>query len=271
MRGHCRHLPLAITLFVLTPAMSSAADIVRAGGTGMALGFVERIGEAITKSDPNLRVEVLPSLGTPGGLRALADGAVDVALTGRVLTAKERDAGAIEAVCLITPLIFATSHAAPAGLSLASLPAIYRDPAPRWADGAPLKVILRARSGSENQYLANAVSGLGPAIDLAYDRSGAVIATTDQENAAVAQRTAGSLAIMTLLQVHAERLDLRQVPLDGVAPSPEALVAKTYPLRADVCLALPKAPSAAATRLVAFIKSESGRALVQTLGAALAP
>ena len=59
--------------------------------------------------------------------------------------------------------------------------------------------------------------------------------------------------------------------LDGVAPSPEALVTKTYPLRADVCLALPKAPSAAASRLVAFIKSDSGRALVQTLGATLAP
>src|SRR4051794_37561477 len=83
----------------------------------MALAAMEQIGESLAAADRSMRIEVLPSLGTPGGLKALAERAIDVAVIGRSLKAEEKAAGAVEATCMSTPLVFASSHPAPAGIA----------------------------------------------------------------------------------------------------------------------------------------------------------
>ena len=248
------------------PAWSADA-VVRIGGTGMALAAMRQVGESLATADPAIRVEVLPSLGTPGGLRALADRAIDVAVIGRALKAEERAAGATEATCLITPLVFASSHPTPAGVAKTDIAGIYANPNPTWPDGKPLKILLRSRAGSENDYLTAMIPGMATALAAAYQRPGIPIAVTDQENADLAARTAGSFAIMTVLQIRAERLNLRVVPLDGVWPAPEAVAANTYPLSARVCIVLPAAPTPAAAKFVGHLGSASGQALLQALGA----
>src|SRR4051812_2150580 len=67
--------------------------VVSIGGTGMALAAMQQVGESLTAADPSMRVEMLPSLGTPGGLRALAERAIDIAVIGRSLNAEERARG----------------------------------------------------------------------------------------------------------------------------------------------------------------------------------
>jgi phosphate transport system substrate-binding protein len=241
--------------------------VVRLGGTGMALSAMQQAGAHLTLVDSTVRVEVLPSLGTPGGLKALSEGAIDIAVVGRSLTAAEKAHGASEATCLTTPLVFASSHPSPAGIAKADLPAIYASPAPLWPDGRPLKILLRSRAGSENAYLVAAIPGMAAALEAAYKRPGMPIATTDQENAELALRTAGSFAVMTLLQIRAERLLLRTVALDGVAATAQTAASKTYPLAASVCVVLPPKPTRATRRFAAFLTSQAGQALMQSLGA----
>jgi phosphate transport system substrate-binding protein len=255
----------ALCIAATAPAV---ADTVRIGGTGMALAAMQSAGEGLAATQPDISTKVLPSLGTPGGLKALGQGAIDLAVIGRPLTADEKAKELVDAGCTTTALLFATSHPRPHGITTAQLPGIYADERPSWPDGGPLKIILRSRAGSENAYLTAAIPGMAAALDTAYQRRGIPVATTDQENAEQASRIAGSFAIMTMLQMRAEKLELRPVALDGVLPSAETVADKTYPLSVSVCLVLPARPKPAAEKFVAYLKSGAGRALLTSLGAA---
>ena len=79
-RGRTRrlgHLTLAILLGGLLMPLVAIADNVRLGGTGSALGTMQRLVEAFTQSDPQFALSVLPNLGTTGGLKALTAGLID--------------------------------------------------------------------------------------------------------------------------------------------------------------------------------------------------
>jgi len=246
-------------------SVTSSAEPVRIGGTGIGLAMMERIGESLSAANPSFSFKVLPSLGTPGGLKALAEDAVDVAITARDLNANERATGVREAVCVTTALIFATSHKKPQNLALADLPAIYANPAPKWPDGTPLKIILRSRAGSENPYLFKLVPGLeGPLLD-AYKRRGMPVGATDQDNAELATQIAGSFAIMTLLQLKSEKLRLNILPVNGVVPSTTTLADQTYPMPVRVCLALRSNATADMVRLIEHLKSEPGLEILRSL------
>lgn len=255
------------TLSMLVAAPASASDELRIGGTGMALAAMQQAGANLSALEPGIQVVVLPSLGTPGGLRALADDAIHIAVTGRRLKADEKAKGAVEAGCTTTPLVFASSHPSPNGVTKAELPNLFSASQPVWRDGKPLNIILRSRAGSENDYLKAAIPGMEAALGVAYNRPGVPIATTDQENAEHASRIAGSFTVMTMLQIRGEKPNLRPVPLDGVVPSAATLADESYPLSATVCLVLPAAPRAAAPKLIAYLKSEPGQALLRSLGA----
>lgn len=267
------HLAAALFFSLILPCKFSSADIgvVRVGGTGMALAAMQQLGDRLTSLDPSLRVEVLPSLGTPGGLRALNERAIDVAVVGRPLKPEEKAKGAAEAACMATALVFASSHPAPPAINKGDIPGIYANASPTWPNGQALKVLLRARAGSENGYLAAAIPGMAAALESAYARSGVPVATTDQDNAELALQTAGSFAIMTLLQIRAERLDLRALALDGVAPSSDTLANGAYPLQVRICVALPADPTPAAVKFVAHLRSLAGQALLEKLGARVSP
>lgn len=255
----------ALAMVMVMP--TQATEVVRIGGTGAGLAYMQQVGDRIAVAQPEIRAEVLPSLGTPGGIKALAAREIEIAIAARDLKPEETAQGIREAACMTTALIFATSHPNPSGVTRAQLPELFANPSPAWPDGRPLKVILRSRAGSENPYLIAAVPGMESALAAAYKRPGMPIGSTDQENVEIAERTAGSFAITTLLQILAERLRLRAVPLDGIAPSAQTLSDRTYPLPLRLCLLLSASPSAGATRIIDFVRSAEGQALTRAVGA----
>lgn len=265
------HRAAAAVLIVGLGGAAHAADKVRVGGTGIALATAQALADALQKADPGISVEVLRSLGTPGGLRALAQGAVEVAIAARPLLPEERAQGLREASCLKTALIFVTSHPSAAGVERKRLPAIYDGSVGNWPDGAPLRPILRLRAGMEMPYLAQAIPGMERAIEAAFARRGMPVGTTDQQNIALAQEIPGSFAVATLLQVLSERPGVRVLALDGVAPTAASVADGSYPLPVRVCFAVPASPTAGAQRFVAFANSQDGRAILRGFEAAPDP
>lgn len=252
---------LAIVAVPLAPHAN--AETVRIGGTGAGLAAMQSLGDSLMAADPTVRVVVLPSLGTPGGLRALAAREIDVAITVRPLTEQEQAKGLQETVCVRSALVFASTHADPVGLTRAGLPRLFADEAPTWPDGTPLKIILRSRASSEYVYLAKIIPGIAAAIETAHRRPGMPIASTDQENADLAQRAVGSLAITTLLQIRAERLRLRPLAIDGVFPDLASLSDKTYPFLFNLCAVLRADDAGVARKFVAHMASPAGLALLR--------
>jgi phosphate transport system substrate-binding protein len=252
---------------------AAAAETVRVGGTGFAIALMRALGERVGATQPGIETVVLPSLGSGGGLAAVGEGAIELAVSARPLTPDEQGKGLREAACATTPLTFATSRPATGpdsgNLALRDLPALYAQPSPSWPDGMRLKVILRDRKGAEITFLSAQLPGMRDAFAAAFDRPGIAVGATDQENADLAQRIEGSLAIITLLQLRTERLALRALSLDGLTPSTEAIAAGAWPLPIRFCLVLPARPTPGARQLVTFFTSSDGQALLVRSGARL--
>jgi phosphate transport system substrate-binding protein len=251
----------------LLPAPARAAETVRVGGTGFVIALMRLLGDRVAQARPDIETDVLSSLGSWGGLAALLEGAVELAVTAQPLSAAERAKGLREAACATTPLTFATSRSESSNVALRDLPALFADPNPRWPDGTPLKVVLRSRTGAEVPYLSTQLPGMGDALAAAFKRPGIAIGATDQENADLAQRIVGSVAIITLLQIRTEQLALQPLSLDGVAPTTEAITAATWPLPIRFCLVVPTAPMPGARHLVTYFTSPDGQALLVRSGA----
>jgi len=262
---HCRAALAAALVFC--PLASGIAETVRVGGTGAGLAALRLIGEQVATVHPDIQTTVLPSLGTQGGLRALNEGAIQIAIALRALTADETAGGLKAAACATTALAFVSSRAQPPGLTRAQIPDLYANPAPRWPDGAALRIILRSRDGSENPFLVKAISGMDRAFVAAYQHPGMPVGASDQENAELAQRTEGSLAVMTLLQLRTEKLKLSPAALDGIMPGPDTLADGRYPMPIQLCLILPANPAPGASRFIAYVRSPAGQTLLRGFGA----
>ena len=252
---------------VALTSLPSQAETLRIGGSGIALAAMGLVGESLAISEPNLKVEVLPSLSTPGGIKALMAGELDIAISSRPLTPDELSKTGGEMACLTTALVIVTSHKTATGLTRSQLAEFYTDPQPKWPDGTPLKVILRLRDSPTTVAIATAVPGFVEAYQTAHKRQGPPVAATDQDNADLARRTNVSLAFMTLLQRRAERLDLKPLTLDGVAPSLATVADNTYPMNSRVCFLHAASPNPIATRFMAHLKSPAGQDLMRSLGA----
>jgi phosphate transport system substrate-binding protein len=254
---------LAVGIALAGPAR--AEQVLRIAGTGAGLAAMRLLAEASPARAEGTRIEVLPSLGSGGGMRALGEGAVEVAIVGRSLTEQERASGTLEALCWTTPVVFLTSHPAPSGLALAEIPAIYRSARPSWRDGAALRIILRSKVDADTAYLAERLPGMQEAFEAARRRPDIPVATTDQDNFELAPRIAGSLTTGTLVQYLAEKPDLRLVPVDGVVPSIDSFASGDYPLGKPMCLvASPQAPPQAAS-FTRFLRSQGAAPLLRRL------
>ena len=98
-------------------------------------------------------------------------------------------------------------------------------------------------------------------IDKLRSRPEIPVAVTDQDNAILAEKLAGSLTAMTLLQLQSERLRLSFVTIDGVAPTLDNFESGTYRYGKDIYLVTPSRTSLTRDRLIAFLRSEQGRAI----------
>src|SRR6187399_1223876 len=89
-------------------AARAAGPALRIGGTGMALAAMRHVGDRFRALHPGATVQILPSLGTGGGLSAVMAGAVDLALLARPLKDAERLRGLSDTPYATTPLAFVT-------------------------------------------------------------------------------------------------------------------------------------------------------------------
>ena len=96
-------------------APAGEATLLRIGGTGMALATMRQIGAEFVATQPDVAIKVLPSLGTGGGLAAVADAAIGIALSARALNDAERAKGLRSLAYARTPIAFVSSHRGYAG------------------------------------------------------------------------------------------------------------------------------------------------------------
>jgi phosphate transport system substrate-binding protein len=241
------------------------ADTLRMGGTGAATAFLPELFATLERSQA-ITLKLIPSLGSGGGLRALQDGVLDVAVSGRPLKSEELKRGLTHAATIHTPFVLVTSLARPNGLNSTDIAGIFKSQNATWADGTPVRIILRPKGDSDTPILGGMFPGMAAALEVARRRPDVPVAATDQDNASLAERMPGSLAGSSFTQIKMERRNLRFVAIDGAEPSMDNFQSGAYPFGRPLFFVLPARKIPAADRLIAFLRSPEGAAALRATG-----
>lgn len=212
---------------------SMAQETIRVGGTGVGMVLVQHLVDSYVKSHPGVTAEVvMPPLGSNGSLRALAAGAIQVAVVSFPFSQQTApvNAEASQSIPWVrTPLMFtgrAVGDGAP--LTMAQVADIYSGNVARWPNGQPLRLIARTERETDTKILRALSREMDAAVALAEKRSGLPFAENDIDNQQMLERIPGSFGVIGLGQVLLSGSPLKPVVLDGVAPSAENLRSGGY-------------------------------------------
>jgi phosphate transport system substrate-binding protein len=256
---------LSVTL--ASPVAFAGASTLRIGGTGGALGTMKVLGEAFRKVEPGCTVTVLPSLSSDGGIKAVIEGAIELAVTARPLKPEEKAKGGVERVYGKSAIVFITHEGQNVpSLSQKQIADIYDGKFSRWPDGTPVRLIMRPENGSETKSLMALSPAMAQAIRAGLARKGMVYALTDQETADKVEKTPGAIAPSLLALILSEKRNVRVVALDGVPPTVKTISDGSYPMVRDAWTVIGPTPSPVAKRFVDFIHSPGGRKVLLQYG-----
>jgi phosphate transport system substrate-binding protein len=259
-------LALALSAAILSPAslQTACAETLKVGGTGAATELMRELGRAYAKQ-ASQELEVVPSLGSSGAIGALADGALDFAVSARPLKADEAAKGMRVPLTVRTPFVLATSHPKPPVVKSTDVPAAYLSEKATWTDGLPLRVILRPKSESDAALIEKLFPGTATAVTAARLRSDVPVAATDQDNADFGERIPGSLIGTSYTQVLLEKRNLRFVAIDGVEPTMGAFEAGAYKYDKTIYLVISDKATKRVDQFIDWLKSPAGDKQLRTL------
>jgi phosphate transport system substrate-binding protein len=241
-----------------------AGEPILIGGTGTAMGLVRHLAAAHAARSGDT-VRIVPSLGSAGGLRALAAGRLDIALTLR--DPGPENAALRSGLLGRTPIVLATHRATPPVMLTAAQAARLLNGDDRaWPDGAPVRLVLRPPTEREWWVLRDGPPELARVADAGARRGGAVVANTAQDNAQALGAIEGSLGLISLGQIFTEGLDLRVIGLDGLDPSLGALRAGSWPYGVAVHMVVQAAPRPEAEAFLRYLASPEASAIAEGFG-----
>ena len=223
------------------------------------------LGAAFTLQT-KIAVDVIPNLGTGGGIRAVADGLVDFAASGRSLTEQEVNSGLVEAFTTRTPFVIVTSNPNAGQVMSRDLAYLFGDGSAKWPDNTPVRVILRPPAETDYTVLYSLFPDTRAAIAKARLRHEVPVAPTDQDNQDLAEQVPGSLTATTFTQTLMEHHRLYLLPINGVAPTLTNYENGSYPYGKHCYFIFPARKSATAENFAAFLRSPQGDRILRETG-----
>jgi phosphate transport system substrate-binding protein len=202
---------------------------------------MQLMAKGFQKKHPGVTVNVLPSIGTTGGIKAVNEDKIDIGLSYRPLKPEERSEKIIEEPYGLTAFIFGVQYSNPIkGLTLAQIEEIYSGKRTTWPDGTPIRVILRPLSDGFSAFLAGINPGLKSASEKAHSIPGLFVGNTDQDAARQIERTPGSFGTTSLSLVAAEKRKIKALSVNGATPTLSNVSTGKYPYAMTLSLVYKK-------------------------------
>lgn len=259
-------LAIAVTGVCLAVISPLHAETLRIGGTGSATALMERLGAAFEAKETDTTVDVIRGLGSSGGIAAVQDNVLDLAISARPL--KPAETGLTAIVAVHTPYGLVSSNPKPGNIAKTDVASFYAEPAATWPDGTPVRVILRPRSESDTALLGEAFPEMAAAIEMVRARIDVPVAATDQDNLELASTIDGSLVGTSLTQMATENYhsQLRFLTIDGAEPTLENLESGAYPYFKPYSFVFADQPAPIVQRFMEFIETSEGENLLREAG-----
>jgi phosphate transport system substrate-binding protein len=261
-------IPLFAISFFAGAASASSNQTLLISGTGSSISAMQLMAKGFQKKRPDITVQVLPSIGTAGGIKAVNEGKIDIGLANRPIKQEERSAKTIEAPYARTAFIFGVQYSNPTkGFTLAQIEEIYAGKRKTWPDGTPIRLVIRPLSDAFSAYLAGISPGLKSASEKSHSIPGLFIGGTDQETAVQIEKTKGSLGITSSSVVAAEKRKIKALSVDGVTPTPSNVSAGRYPYAMTLSLVYKKDKYKGAVKdFIEFVFSRDGQKILYDNG-----
>jgi phosphate transport system substrate-binding protein len=260
-----------IATVVIFSVTASGADVIKVGGTGSALATIRAIADDFERENPGINVEVLPSLGSTGGIRAVLKGAVDVAVSGRELNDSEKKEGAAQMEYAKSPFVFVTNKNNISTLTLKEIARIYDGSKTTWPDQKRIRLVLRPEKDASSMILMGISPEMGDAVHKAHRRPGMIVAVTDQDCAETLQNTPDSFGTLTLDQIISEKLSLNVLSLDGIKPSVKTLTQGSYKIYKPYYIVTTENTSLPAKKLISYMATPGGIKILEKNGYVVTP
>lgn len=242
-----------------TPAIhAQGLATLRFGGTGAALGGIYLLNPML--AEVGVALHKVRNLGTPGGIRAVRAGAVDVSISARPTVADEEQAGLRSTLYARSAQVFATHMATPAeSLSVHEAVEKVAGRMTQWPGGSRVRMSRRPDQDSDTALLSSLSPAMAAAVVLMQRRPGLVTAATDHEQAEALEVAPGTLGTLALSMIMSERRPLKVLPLRDPA-------ADNWPLLKRFYLVTRVDSSPAVLRFVAMLRSEPAARILASHG-----
>jgi phosphate transport system substrate-binding protein len=240
-RRRCALGWLGTIVLVATIGPSTASALPAAGpstsgplvmtGSSTSLAIVRLLADAFMRSRPDVRIDIPSAIGSTGGIRAAADGAIAVGLTSRPLREEEKSLGLTVVPYARAAVVIAAHPSVPdEGLTTKDLIEIYGGRKSRWSDGRPIVVFTREPGNSSIAVLEERIPGFRAAYAEAQQSRRWTTLFTFQEMSRLLAGSESGMGVADLGALASEHLALKVLKVNGVAPTRDTVITGRYPL-----------------------------------------
>jgi phosphate transport system substrate-binding protein len=258
---------IMIAVSTAASSISNAGETITIGGMGSGLGVMKRLGEAFEKKHPGIKIQVKPSLGSAGGIRGVAKGALDIGISARLFRSEEKGYGLTIAEYGMTPLVIVTrKDTMVSGLNTEDLVRIYDGSVLTWPDGRRIRPVLRPEDETDTKIVKEISPEIRKALEAAMARPGMLVGITNQETTNIIEKTPGAFGFSSLAQVITEKLPLKILSFNGIFPSVGALSDGSYKLKKALFIVTRYQPSSKVVNFLNFVNSPAGTKILDESG-----
>ncbi len=265
-----------IVAFLLSTSISSLClaetTTIKVGGTGGSVAMMKIMASNYQKANPTRKVIVVSGLGSNGGMRALANKKIDMAIVALPLNKEAQAINAVRDEYARTPyMITVNPESTLDNINAQELADILTGKTKTWDDGTSIRLVMRPYGDSDTIFMRSIAPVVDDAVQTALNRRGIILAPTDQDAAESIITTPGAIGITTLAQNNAEKRGLVPSKLNGVEPSVENLASGDYLYYKSLSMVTWPSASEAVSRFAKFIRSDEGTKLLKDYGHLILP
>jgi phosphate transport system substrate-binding protein len=249
-----------------SPPASAQTEGLQLAGSGSNLPLTRALSAAFAR-DHDLHPVVHASIGSGGGVRALLDGVIDIALISRPLREGEHEQGLVTTPYARVPVVVAAHGSVPdRDLQSEQLVSLYAGVQRTWSDGSRVVVLQREPGDSSHEAVGHVLPGFEEANATAYHESRWRVLYRDDAMREALTDTHGSVGLFGQGAIPSG-LPVRAMTIDGVTPSLESVRSGAYPFTKDFSFVTRGAPTGQARAFIDFALSPTGRLITEASGA----
>jgi len=262
---------VVLVLLVLTcPALAArqGGTSLVVAGSGTNLPIMRLLAKAFEKRHPGVRIDVSASIGSTGGIRAAADGAVAIGLVSRQLRESEKGLGLQVVPYARTPLVIGVNPSvAEKDITYGEIIDIYRGKKIRWESGRDIVVLTREPGDSSIEVMGRMVPGFSEVYAESQKANRWTTLLKDLEMNQSLARIPDAIGFSDLGSLMVEGHRIKPLRVNGVAPTVKNLENGSYRLEKPLLFVFSRERIPAVAReFISFVRSGDGARLIRANG-----